>query len=327
MQRRRLKFTARRAQIELPCPSAYLCCRGGHTMRITVNGTNLYFDVEGPELAVERRGLRARPTLVVLHGGPGFDHGYLRPGLAPLGIDAQLVFVDLRGQGRSATAPAEECTLEQMADDVAALCGTLGIERPLVFGHSAGGFVALHLALRHQALAGGLVLCHTAPTLAPLPDPDPPASLAQRAGEEAAVVAGRLFAGDMSAATGEAFERLVFPHYAAPAHQDVPGRLMALSSLNPDVATHFFTRLAPAYDLREHLGEIDVPTLVIVGAHDWVCPPAAGRAIASAVPGAELVVLGDAGHFGFSESPEPFLAAVRAHLARLLESRGPHRTT
>jgi len=125
------------------------------------------------------------------------------------------VFVDLRGQGRSAPVPAHECTLEQMADDVAALCRTLGIERPIVFGHSAGGFVALHLALRHRSLLAGLILCHTAPTLAPLSDPHPPPGPAERAGSEAAAVAERLFGGDFSAETGEAFGRLVFPHYAS----------------------------------------------------------------------------------------------------------------
>jgi proline iminopeptidase len=286
-------------------------------MHARVNGTDLYFDVEGGELAVEGGALRARPALVVLHGGPGFDQGYLRPGLSPLAGDAQLVFVDLRGQGRSAPAPAEECTLEQMADDVAALCSALGIRRPVVFGHSAGGFVALQLALRRPDVPGGLVLCHTAPTLAPLPDPHPPAGLLERAGDEAAAVAARLFAGDFSPATGEAFERLVFPCYAAPGNEDVPGRLMGLSSLNPEIAAYFFRRLAPAYDVRAGLGEIDVPTLVVVGAHDWVCSPAGGRAIASAVAGSELVELPDAGHFGFSESPEPFLAAVRAFLANV----------
>jgi proline iminopeptidase len=92
---------------------------------------------------------------------------------------------------------------------------------------------------------------------------------------------------------------------------------MALSSLNPEIAAYFFTRLAPTYDVRERLAEIDVPTLVVAGAHDWVCPPAGGRAIAGAIPDSELVELPDAGHFGFSESPEPFLAAVRAFLANV----------
>jgi proline iminopeptidase len=283
-------------------------------MRISINHTTLFFDVAGPQLG---DGLQPRPTVIALHGGPGFDHGYLRPGLSDLADDAQVIFVDLRGQGRSAPAPAHECTLEQMADDVAALCAELGVERPIVLGHSAGGFVALHLALRHPTVPAGLILCHTAPTLHPLPDPDPPASLAHRAGPEAAAVAARMFGGDFSPETGEAFGRLVFPHYAAPAHTDVPARLFALTSLNTDIAAHFFTQLARDYDVRPRLDEIAVPTLVIAGRHDWVCPPAGSRAIAGAVRDAELVELPDAGHFGFSETPAPFLAAVRAHLARI----------
>lgn len=286
-------------------------------MRINVNHTALYFDVAGSELELDGERLRARPTLLVLPGGPGFDHGYLRPGLVELAADAQVVFVDLRGQGRSRPAPAESCSLEQMADDVAALCRALGVERPVIFGHSAGGFVALHLALRHPGLPSGLILCHTTPTLAPLPDPHPPVGLTERAGAEAAAVAARLFAGDFSPETGEAFARLVFPHYAAPGHEHIPGRLMALSSLNTDIGAHFFTELACRYDLRPRLAEIAVPTLVIVGRHDWVCPPAGGRAIADAIPATELIELTDAGHFGFSETPQPFLAAVRAHLARI----------
>jgi proline iminopeptidase len=214
-------------------------------MRITVNHTELYFDVEGPELAIGGAELRPRPTMVVLHGGPGFDQGYLRPGLRVLAGSAQLVFVDLRGQGRSAGTPVESCTLEQMADDVAALCAALGIERPLVFGHSAGGFVALQLALRHPGLAAGLILCHTAATRAPVADPVPPPGPAERGGPEAGAVAARRFAGDFSAEVQETFGQLVLPLYAAPGHEDVPAKLMALSSFNADIATYFFGRLAP----------------------------------------------------------------------------------
>jgi proline iminopeptidase len=284
-------------------------------VRVDVNSIQLYFDVEGPELAIEDGALYRRPTVVVLHGGPGFDQGYLRPGLRPLAEDAQLVFVDLRGQGRSAPAAIESCTLERMADDVAALCRQLGIERPTVFGHSAGGFVALQLALRQPDLPAGLILCDSAPTLAPLPDDDPPPSLAERAGPEAVTAAERLFAGDFSAATLQAFQRLVVPHYAAPAHTDVPAQLMSLSRLSAEIAGHFFSELAARYDLRERLSEIAMPTLVIVGRYDWVCPPAASRAMADAIPGARLLELPDAGHFGFSETPEPFLRAIREQLA------------
>jgi proline iminopeptidase len=142
---------------------------------------------------------------VALPGGPGFSHGYLRPGLDPLADVARVVYIDLRNTGRSEHGPIEECTLEQMADDVAAL----GFERSVVFGHSAGGFVALHLALRHPELVAGLILANTSPTFAPIPDDDPPPSLLERAGPEAAEVAGRLFGGDGSPGTLMAFARLV----------------------------------------------------------------------------------------------------------------------
>jgi len=86
-----------------------------------------------------------------------------------------------------------------------------------------------------------------------------------------------------------------------------------LTTLQVDVAAHFFQRLAHDYDVRAGLARIVAPTLVVVGRHDWVCPPAAGRVIAESIPDARLVEL-DTGHFPFSEAPGPFQQAVRAYL-------------
>jgi len=280
-------------------------------MQVTVGETALYFDVEGAELAVDGGRLRARPTILVLHGGPGFDHGYLRPGLTPLADEAQLVFVDLRGQGRSAPVAVESVTLERMADDVAALCGLVAIDRPIVFGHSAGGFVALHLALRHPQVAGALILCATTPGFVPIADDDPPLGPLERGGPDAALAAQRLFSGDLSPAVQDAFGRLVAPLYSAPAHEDVPARLFALTRLDADIAGHFFRREAARYDVRSRLAEVAIPTLVFAGAADWVCPPAASRLLAAGIPRAELVEIDGAGHFLFSEEPDEFLRAVR----------------
>ncbi len=276
-------------------------------MNIQVNEATLYVDVHGAERRVVGTHFDTRPTMVVLHGGPGFDQGYLRPGLDPLSEAAQLVFIDLRGQGRSSKVAVASCTLEQMADDVAALCSHLGIDKPIVFGHSAGGFVALHLALRHPDLAAGLILCDTAPTLASVPDLAPPSGLNQRAPASVLEVAAAMFAGDFSAERIKLFRDLVMPYYAAPDHHDVPGRIMPLSGLAADVAGHFFANLAPRYDVRDKLSSIDVPTLVVVGEHDWVCPPAYSRILAEQLPSSRLAVIDGAGHFPFSEEPTRFL--------------------
>ena len=123
----------------------------------------------------------------------------------------------------------------------------------------------------------------------------------------------------MSAETIAAFDRLVAPHYAAPGHEDVPARLFPLSPLNAEIARHFFAELAQTYDLRPRLREITVPTLVVAGEHDWVCPPSAARTLAAGLPHATLCVLPDAGHFAFAEQPESF----RAALAELLTGARP----
>jgi proline iminopeptidase len=285
-------------------------------MYASVNDTRLYFDVDGAQLRVGSGNIVTVPAVVALHGGPGFDQGYLRPGLGPLHDRAQIVFPDLRGQGRSDPVPADTCTLEQMADDVIALCSHLGIERPILLGHSAGGFVALHAALRHPDAVGALILSNTAATLAPEVDPGVP-SLAERGGTEAAQVATRLFGGDLSAETGEAFARIVAPYYAAPGHEDVPNQLFPLSRRATDVMRFFFSGPAADYDLRSQLPQIQIPTLVIAGGYDWVCPPAASRILSESIPGSQLHVVANAGHFPMSEEPQQFHQMLGTFLTSL----------
>ena len=77
-------------------------------MRITVNDTELYFDVEGPALVPDGPTMRERPTMLVLHGGPGFDHAYFKPALSALADTAQVVYLDLRCQGRSGTTTGRD---------------------------------------------------------------------------------------------------------------------------------------------------------------------------------------------------------------------------
>jgi proline iminopeptidase len=287
-------------------------------VRIEVNGTQIYFDVEGAGLEVRDGQLKKKPTLIALHGGPGFDHGYLRPGLGPLRDHVQLIYVDLRGHGRSARPQIESCTLEQFADDVASLCEALEIGRPVVFGQSAGGFVAMHLAIRHPDLVGGLILCDTSPTLAPIEDGGPPApTLASRAGPDVLAVAGPVFAGAITPESLAEFTEKVMPFYAGPSHMDVPQRLLSLSSTNIDIMHHFFNKLAASYNVVEQLPLIMAPTLVMVGEHDWVTPPRASRAITRGIPNAKMVQIAGAGHLPFSEEPEQFLTEVVAFLKGL----------
>jgi pimeloyl-ACP methyl ester carboxylesterase len=123
-------------------------------MRVVVNGTRIWFDVEGAGLVPDGRRMRRRPMLVLLHGGPGFDHSYFKPSHSALSDTVQLLYVDHRGNGRSDYSDPAFWNLAQWADDLRALLDLLEIENPIVLGLSFGGFVAQSLAVRiHAALA------------------------------------------------------------------------------------------------------------------------------------------------------------------------------
>ena len=129
-------------------------------MYVTVNGARLYLDIEGAGLVPDGPRMREKPTLLLLHGGPGFDHTMFKPAFSALTDIAQVIYYDHRGQGRSGGGP-ETWTLAQWGDDVKGLCDGLGIEKPIVFGGSFGGFVAQAYATRHPAHPAKLILAST----------------------------------------------------------------------------------------------------------------------------------------------------------------------
>ncbi|TML52781.1 MAG: alpha/beta fold hydrolase, partial [Actinobacteria bacterium] len=127
-------------------------------MRVRVGDVRLYFDVAGMELVPDGSIMRERPIVVCLHGGPGFDHSTLKPLLGSLEDEAQLIFLDHRGQGRSDESTPSRWTLDTWIDDVAAFCDVLGIERPIILGQSFGGMVGLGVAIRYPELPARLVV-------------------------------------------------------------------------------------------------------------------------------------------------------------------------
>ena len=101
-------------------------------MRIEVNGTRLWFDVDGSALVPDGPLMRRRPTVILIHGGPGgYDHSYFKPEFDPLTEIAQIVYLDLREHGRSSRHDPADWTFEVCADDIRAFREALDIERPV----------------------------------------------------------------------------------------------------------------------------------------------------------------------------------------------------
>ena len=254
----------------------------------------------------------AGPDCVVLHGGPGMSSA-LWPALSGLARHARLVVYDHRGHGLSRGDVPRGRPLEALADDAAELIRELGLRRPAILGHSNGGFVALHLALRHPRLVGKLVLVDTAASAAFRPISRENAR--RRATPRIRRVLATLW--NDTLADDAAFARAwveVQPLYF---HRPTVARIRAVTAplRYRLVSRHRIFASYDRYDVRSRLGSIRVPTLVVVGAHDWITPPEFARELAAGIPGARLAVFSRSGHNPFVEEPRRFSALVGAFLA------------
>jgi pimeloyl-ACP methyl ester carboxylesterase len=280
----------------------------GSGMHIEVNGTRLWFDVDGPALVPDGSRLSARPTVILVHGGPGgYDHSYFKPHFGHLTDLAQVVYLDLREHGRSARHGPAHWTFEACADDLRAFCDAIGIVRPVVLGHSMGGCIAMIYAARHHDHAGALILQSTLARFDPGRLVDGFRSVA---GDEVADLARRDYSGDPTTADEWAKVFAAFgPH--------VPSRAeLARVVRNPDLGTTGMDRLREL-DVVDQLTRISCPTLVCVGRADPVTPVAAAREIVDALPATigQLAVIDGAGHFPWLDRPDHYWSLISTFIA------------
>ena len=270
-------------------------------MHVEVNGTRLWFDVEGTALVADGPAMRERPTVVLLHGGPGsFDHSYFKPEFARLAETAQTIYLDLRGHGRSEWGDPGAWSFETCADDVRAFCDALAIDRPVVYGHSLGGFVAMLYAARHADQPGALVLQST---FARFDLERIVEEFRVRGGDEVAEIARRSYGGDSASVSDEEWERCwrLFGPW-------VPGEQeKARITVNEELNAHGLG-LMQTFDVLDQLVLVDCPTLVCVGELDPITPVAAAHEIVEALPDgiARLEVIEGAGHFPWGDAPDRY---------------------
>jgi len=281
-------------------------------MRVLVNGVRLFFDVEGSSLVPDGPAMRGKPTIVLLHGGPGFDHSIYKPVLSSLADIAQVVFLDQRGNGRSDPGPQESWTLAQWGDDVHAFCEALGIEHPIVLGMSFGGMVALAYATRHPGHPAKLILGNTEAAGGSYRERR--VALFERFGgpEIGALARRRFLEGHTDAATLEAWVRMAFPLYSrTPRDPDAIRRTVR----HPEV-THWFTQPGGeghTFDFFPVLARVQCPTLVLGGEEDPMTPIECQVDLAAALPAhlARFERFQGCGHTVLVDAPARALAAIR----------------
>jgi pimeloyl-ACP methyl ester carboxylesterase len=289
-------------------------------MHVSVNGVRLFFDVEGAKLVPDGPTMRERPTLLLLHGGPGFDHSIYKPAYSALADIAQIIYLDHRGNGRSEDGPRESWHLAQWGDDVRAFCDAVGITAPIVLGASFGGMVALAYATRHPDHPSKLVLIST--EAAGDTHLDRRVALFERFGgpEVGALARRRFFDADSPSdqAAADAWRKLAFPVYTrTPRDPNLGSRVVG----RPEVARHFFAKPggeSHGFDMFPDLHRIQCLTLVMGGDDDPMHPIESQADIAAALP-AHLVQFeqfANCGHGVVPDAPERAMALIRDFIQR-----------
>ncbi|HKW46553.1 MAG TPA: alpha/beta fold hydrolase [Gemmatimonadaceae bacterium] len=294
--------------------------------RVAAPGASLYARIVG----------RGQPV-IVLHGGPDFDHAYLLPELDQLATSHRLIYYDQRGRGRSVEGVrADDVTLASDIEDIDQVRQHFDLDRVTLLGHSWGVVLALEYAVRHPERVSRLILMNPAPASASdfasfrkiyIEKLGPEmsrqqamiASPAYRDGDPAAVTARYRIHFKPALVRTDDYDRLMSRMQAAFASQ---GRAGILRARAIEDRLRAETWQDPAYDLLPKLGGLHIPALVIAGERDFI-PIEIANHIAQALPGAKLVVMKDCGHFSYLECApdvrralEEFDAGARSALDR-----------
>ena len=238
------------------------------------------------------------PPLVFVHGFTTTSE-FWREQIEPFSSSHRVIRINLPGHGVSPSPEGRDYTIETFADDVLEVCQVLDVQRAVLVGLSMGGAIAQHFALTHPERVRALVLVDTTPHGL---GEDVNVDNVLKAIDELGVVVASQNVIDRSFGSTTSAQLLEFAK-AEVAQTPAFVARQAIASLN-------------ATDSRARLGEIRVPTLILVGNEDIITPPSESEVLAKGIPDSRLEVIADAGHFPMLEQPRAFNRLLADFLAQ-----------
>jgi pimeloyl-ACP methyl ester carboxylesterase len=272
-------------------------------------------DVGDVELYVRCLGAPELPPLLVVHGGPSWDHSYLLPAAGLVADIRRVILVDLRGCGRSSRdLPLTAYQHDLAAEDLSRLIGRLGYEAADVLGFSYGGALALRLLDRHPEQVRRLVLASASGYGATDFDPELDAERARRAGDGPDFGDPRL---DPLTRTREDALNSAALHVwdlgLVPAWRRVLANIRFSGDWLPPFEAGLIGPSRPA-DSAAILRRELKPTLILHGEKDLGFPLTAAERLHAAAPHTELAVIGNAAHMTHFERPVDWVGQLRRFL-------------
>jgi pimeloyl-ACP methyl ester carboxylesterase len=281
-------------------------------MKIDIGGgVRLYVDVEGLGLVPDGPSMREKPTLICMHGGPGFDHTGFKPAFSQLADIAQIVYYDHRGHGRSDRRPRDEWTLDTWADDIVRLCDALGIEKPIVLGQSFGGMVAQKYVARHPEHPGKVVISSTSPRWVLQRKL---VEFEKRGGPRAREVAEAYWRHPSRETFQVYWDECRNLYNTRPNPDPQSGER---TTMNVDILLDFAAGEIQTMDLAPGLANARCPVLVMAGEEDPICPLLDSQEIVAALPKewARFARFPNVGHGAWRDDPRAAFAVLREFIA------------
>lgn len=261
---------------------------------VTINGSPLFTVTVGEG-----------PPILLMHGGLGLSHDYLRPYFDALAKTNMLIYYDHFGNGRSGRPDDfSDLTFRRLVSDGIALMDHLKHDTFTLIGHSFGGFIAQQLAADSPERLKGLVLIDTVPAFDYAPTVKGPGDLM--------AAFGKLFSQPMAdnadwQSTWGKVMQLYFRNYNA-----AIGSMLDRSTVYEYRAWNAGSDLLGGFNMLEALPALRIPALVMAGRDDGITPPGPGaERIAGLMPNATLELFENAGHYPFIEQQEAFFTTLK----------------
>jgi proline iminopeptidase len=273
---------------------------------VTLNGVRIHYTVRGKG-----------PVLIAHSGGPGADARDWGD-FAKIDDFVTIVAIHPRGSGLSESSAADAYLLSDYASDVEALRIHLSLDKPILMGWSHGGMVAQQFAFTYPDSLSKLILFDTSAYFGEFLNDVEAAVQAFKDEpwfEDSLDALKKEWAGEYQ--TDDDMGRLwqrekKFYFNSFDTRAQAYARRTKDSLIKVAPLRVFNEMEAPTFDLRPSLKNIKVPTLIIVGRHDFITTVDMAAEMLKHIPNAQMEIFEESGHYGFVEEPEKFYRVVKA---------------
>jgi proline iminopeptidase len=250
--------------------------------------------------------------LIVLHGGLGYDHGYLYHWLKPYSRDYRVIFLDLPGNGRS-TRRMGQYSLEDLIDIVEAFRKSVIKQPAIVLGHSYGAYLALIYSLRFPKSILKMILVST-PIMKICGIPARRECFVQNLPEKEQAFVRK------DVQTNKDFKRyigIMMPIYFRSQHKAMLFSRHSTTQLAVRTLNHgYHLRMKTVDRYARRIYRIKIPTLITQGAHDVIVAKKNFDYLKKHILGAQSVLFRSSGHFPFVEEPALFRKTVKRFIGK-----------